>query len=426
MSKYRNKNENPSAAELSYLVMANDPSFETATILSYLVEAGKISLSDEVITKDSKILSLKKAILFLGEPGVYSPAFYTGKTANALLKIDPDFFNENGINEGLWLEDCLVGWAKDSERDRKGFSGSSAFGVDVWAKTILESLSPDQFTKDLFAAVLQLGFKESANFLLDTKPDFWYEKDAKGMPILRSAAREWAWEMGVDKGLDPYHKFDGKTPLWRAILPKSSQVIADKHSIRDGVEAWLDNEISKEGADPSLEDVRRQLTVSVFEHQIHSLNKDKILRIDQWEKYISDLPPCWVNWEVRGVPAWIAPLKRIDAIDTSKWLDMLAKQPLALKSMDEFGKAMLYLLVNESSLKLTKAVKDNHTPAADIDWRCVFDIAGKNPKKIDTSIGIISDRGSATESMLLAKMEMIMLENTTKKALNKSGGVLRL
>lgn len=337
-----------SLAQNIFNLMQNDGiSEDTLPLLQHLLASETISINDPVKSSGS-IRPLGEAMRDLVEPGKYTPSFYRAETAQMLLKLDPWFFCQgvSGYSSALWLGELLSAWSRREDRDRFGFSSHAIPQIDKWACVAVQSLPESHRRNDaLWKAALKLGLKETAVLLVAHRPEGWTQADEKGKPLIAQANGAWAWNAALDAGVDPHtpikHPTTSKTkPLWRALLPNNPTAAATPDSLRAGVEKWVKQQILAGDASPAFVDYMRGLCVGRMGVSMGSAAWSRQSLADQvW--FAQTLPSQWVNWEFRGVPAWLALASNRDKrsclealTQHPEWAEQIHKDPLSLLALD--------------------------------------------------------------------------------------------
>jgi hypothetical protein len=307
-------------------------------LLSRMSALGQVKMSDPVKT-DHKVAPLCEAMLTLVEPGKLTQSFYTAPVAQQLLDMDPKFFCQapDPARFSLWLEYLLSGWSRHPDRQLYGFSSYNQDQIDKWATVAFESL-PEQHRKNdgLWVAALKLGLPAAASVLVKHRKGGWAELDDKGKPFIARASGDWAWDLALASGLDPYAPASGR-PFWRAVLPQSPSSPAEGGSVRAAVESWVCEQIRKPDSPPALLEYVRRLTVARMSLMAGNASWIRLSHKEQVE-YVKSLPDQWASWNKEGVPLWLRMAGHRDDKMTSwvakldanpRWRSQIQKDPLA-------------------------------------------------------------------------------------------------
>ena len=301
-------------AQLLANVLAEDATYlDGLDLIAHLLSTGAVSLEDPVERKDpidgSSVVAttLGQAVLDVAQVGIYRSGFYTQATAERLLAFDPKVFHRPGANGGLWLWDQLNGWAEKTEISRLGFS----LGADAFMCTAIASL-PHRDTQtpeahEAFGSALRMGLEKTAQQWAQTPSD-WLRRNALGALLLRQADGAWAWQAALAAGVDPKSAGRGGQPVWRELLPRSSNTPAVRGSLRAGVEAWVIDRLNAGQGDAQMADYHKKLAIA---RCFNFAGRDSWAELSQADrlKYLKSLPAESAGWDHEGAPFWAKGLR---------------------------------------------------------------------------------------------------------------------
>lgn len=196
--------------------------------------------------------TLAQALVWEVSPGSSAPLFYTGETAGRFLAMDAGIFSSRTPEGEWWFWSHLESWSAVPEPIRSGFDMRLPGGPDAWAARVIQSLpqsaleGPD--AKDRWSLLLSMGLGHAAVAFASRVPKMWTARDPKGALLLRKAKGAEVWDGVIESGLDPFapppgDKAKSALPLWRQVLPKTSRTAPEPGSFREGVEAWLTQQV---------------------------------------------------------------------------------------------------------------------------------------------------------------------------------------
>ena len=238
----------PSLTFALWKVLAHDNTVDAGiTLLGHLLRNGEVNWADQIETrnlpragKTEGDVDLEQSLLAAYPPGHYAPKFHTAEIAQALVELRPGIFSSRLANGQCWAWHTLKGWAQNTDRIRLGFDGETA---DAWAAAMIGSLSDsvraEPAAQEIWPLLLAMGMPRACTAFAQGRLSKWLERDDKGQLFLKRARGTGLWQAALAAGVDPFAEGPNKTPLWRELLPKNSQSLPEKDSVRCAVEQWI-------------------------------------------------------------------------------------------------------------------------------------------------------------------------------------------
>lgn len=253
---------NPMASTFFRLACDAGLSESFRTLAPSLIQSQEISFEDAVTIVDRQgktaheNLSLRQAFWTMAlsesfEGGYeFKRRFFTTKGATFFQQACADFFTPGDDGESIFK--TIVELSEVSENFPADFrtryfrdERKNDEGGDAWLAQVIEQQAASSFftknAEQAWAALLRMGSEQGILAFLKKRPNAWSIEDAKGKPVLKALAttlKQEVWNVFLESGQNPLSAL-GNKPVWRALLPVAPVGVANRGSLRDGVENWL-------------------------------------------------------------------------------------------------------------------------------------------------------------------------------------------
>lgn len=297
--------------------------------------------------------------------------FYTPKSAQELLDLDPHFFTK--LPRGQHLFEMIIELNQKDDEFRDVFETRYIQGAlrrdngDAWLGVVLSQLKQEDHRRPdtalTWAALLRLDSQQGCRAFLEKNPNAWsLKKDGEKISVFQSMNSRLSyaiWELFQEKA-DLYRQdASHKLPLWRRVLPQNPTSTAQSGTFRAGVEEWLGEEFAKRPTDSLMSDY----LVSMAFFKVFPFNSAQSQpNFHNAKEVLEKAPVGWVEATPKGysLPAYQALLLRTTGgknnqlIEGPQWAAALKANKKWWKALGPQGQVFVHLALAVKAKSMEK------------------------------------------------------------------------